>query len=71
MQLLQVLNALTMSPYRLFGKASKRSDLPNPNGLPSVSSSPAAIKEASDAVKSVTSEGKSKQLERELHQVHA
>ena len=60
MQLLQVLNALTMSPYRLFAKASKRSDLPDPSGPPSVSISPAAIKEANDAVKSVTSEGKSK-----------
>ena len=55
-----VLNVLTMSLYRFFAKASKWSDLPNPSGPLSASVSPATIKDANDAVKSVTSEGKSK-----------
>ena len=48
---------VTVSLYSYFAEASKRSDLPNPNGS---LVSPAAIKEANEAVKSVTSEGKSK-----------
>ena len=50
-----------MSLYRHFAEASKRSGLPNPNGSLLASVSPAMIKEANEAVKSVTSEGKSKQ----------
>ena len=49
-----------MSLYSYFAEASKRRDLPNPNGSLSASVSPATIKEANEAVKSVTSEGKSK-----------
>ena len=47
-----------MSLYSSFADASKRSDLPNPNGSLSASVSPAVIKEANEAVKSVTSGGK-------------
>ena len=47
-----------MSLYRYFAKASK---LPDLNGELSASISPAAIKEANEAVKSVTYERKSKQ----------
>ena len=47
-----------MSLYSYFAEVSKRSDLPNPNRSLSISVSPAAIKEASEAVKSVISEGK-------------
>ena len=43
---------LTLSLYSYFAEASKRSDLPNPNGSLSASVSPAAIKEANEAVKS-------------------
>ena len=46
-----------MSLYCYFAKASK---LPNPNGELSASISPAAIKEANEAVKRVTCERKSK-----------
>ena len=49
-----------MSLYSYFAEASKQSDLSNPNGSLSASVSPAVIKEANEAVKSVTSEGKSK-----------
>ena len=49
-----------MSLYCYFPEASKRSDLPNPNGSLSASVSPATIRAANEAVKSVTSEGKSK-----------
>ena len=43
--------SLTMSLYRYFTKASKQSELPNPNGALSASVSPAAIKEANEAVR--------------------
>ena len=43
-----------------FAEASKQSNFPNPNGSLSASVSPAAIKEANEAVKSVTNEGMSK-----------
>ena len=46
-----------MSLYRYFAKSSK---LPDPNGELSASVSPAAIKEANEAVRSVTCERKSK-----------
>ena len=46
-----------MSLYRYFAKSSK---LPDPNGELSASASPAAIKDANEAVKSVTCERKSK-----------
>ena len=46
-----------MSLYRYFAKSSK---LPDPNGEFSASVSPAAIKEANEAVRSVTCERKSK-----------
>lgn len=49
-----------MSLYSFFAKASKRSELPDPNGALSASVSPAVIKEANEAVKSVTSERKGK-----------
>ena len=42
---------LTMSLYRYFAKGSKQSELPNPNGALSASVSPAAIKEANEAVR--------------------
>ena len=45
-----------MSLYRYFAKALKQSELHNPNGALSASVSPAAIKEANEAVKSVTCE---------------
>ena len=44
-----------MSLYGYFAEASKQSELPNPNGLLLASVSPTAIKEANEAVKSVTS----------------
>ena len=50
-----------MSLYHYFAKASKQSELPNPNGALSASVSPATIKEANEAVKSMTCERKSKQ----------
>ena len=53
-----------MSLYHYFAKASKQSELPNPNEALSASVSPAAIKEANDAVKSVTCE--KEQAETEL-----
>ena len=46
---------LAMSLYSYFAEASKRSELPNPNGSLLASVSPTAIKEANKAVKSVTS----------------
>ena len=49
-----------MSLYQFFAKASKWSDLPDHSGPLSASISPAMTKEANDAVKSVTREGKSK-----------
>ena len=39
-----------MSLYSYFAEASKRSDLPNPNGSLLASVSPTAIKEANEAV---------------------
>ena len=56
------LEVLTMSLYSYFAEASKQSILPNPMQWIAIgiSLSPATIKEANKAVKSVTSEGKSK-----------
>ena len=45
-----------MSLHSYFAEALKRSDLSSPNGSLSLSVSRAAIKEANEAVKSVTSE---------------
>ena len=50
--------------YSCFAEASKRSDLTNPNGSLSALLNPAAIKEANEDVKSVTSDGHSKRIER-------
>ena len=43
-----------MALYRYFVKASKCNDIPDPSGPLSASISPATIKEANDAVKSVS-----------------
>ena len=51
---------LTMSLYSYFAKASKQSQLPDPNGALSASVSPAVIKGANKAVMSESSEKKSK-----------
>ena len=50
-----------MSLYHFFARASKQSDLADPSGPLSASLSPAVIKEASEAVSTMTSEGKSNQ----------
>ena len=54
------LHVLMMPLYHFFARASKQSDLSDPSGLLSASLSPAMIKEANEAVRTVTSEGKSK-----------